>query len=382
MRVLHILEATSGGTRRHVLDLLPALQGRGVRCSLVYSAERNPDFRSDIKTLQSDGIETYEIAMGHRWARTDDGKALQALHAHLKTHRYDVIHCHSSNAGLLGRIANAFQTRKTPLVYTPHFVAFAAGLPRWQRRAALYSEKLLTAQTTHYIAVSQQECSLIQRVLWIGNERMSLIYNGLDANSKPSGNPQSASCKSQFIIGCFGRLTAQKNQSVLIRALPSILPAIPNVRLKLFGSGEDASTLRALAQQLGCHDRIDFCGEVRDPWAEYFACDVIAQPSRWEGCSYALLEAMAASRAIIASAVGGNREVLGNAGVLLPPRAVAAWTHAIIALANDAPYRVALGQAAQTSVTAKFHLSLMIEKTIGVYERVICPEKWTRGSLK
>jgi glycosyltransferase involved in cell wall biosynthesis len=375
MRVLHILEATSGGTRRHVLDLLSALQGRGVRCSLVYSAERNPDFRSDIKTLQSDGIETYEIAMGHRWARTDDGKALQALHAHLKTHRYDVIHCHSSNAGLLGRIANAFQTRKTPLVYTPHFIAFATGLPRWQRRAALYSEKLLTAQTTHYIAVSQHEHSLLRRVLGVGKERMSLIYNGLDANAWPSPKPQHVSRDSPFVIGCFGRLTAQKNQFVLIRMLPQIIPAIPHVRLKLFGSGEEESALRALAKQLHCDEHVDFEGEVCNPREEYFHCDLIAQPSRWEGCSYALLEAMAASRAIIASTVGGNREVLGNAGVLLSLHVIAAWTHAIIALANDAPYRVALGQAAQTRVTAKFRHSLMIEKTIGVYERVMAESK-------
>jgi glycosyltransferase involved in cell wall biosynthesis len=376
MKVLHILEATTGGTRRHVLDLLPALKKRGVSCSLLYSAERNNDFRRDAKFLQSNGIEAHEIPMGHRWARSGDGVALRALHAHLKAHRYDVIHCHSSNAGLLGRLANAFQSPKTPLVYTPHYVAFAAGLPRLQRRAALYSEKLLAAQTAHYIAVSRHEYSQLRRVLGIESERLSLIHNGIDTSAWPVSHAQGAMRDSPFVIGCFGRLTAQKNQSVLIRALPSVVRTLPNARLKLFGSGEDEEALRALAASMGCDDSVDFCGEVRDPRAEYSTCDLIAQPSRWEGCSYALLEAMAAERSIIASRVGGNSEVLGEAGVLLPPSDVSAWEREITALGKDATRRDLFGAIAKNRATTHFRLDTMLAKTVDVYERVL---QWKRN---
>jgi glycosyltransferase involved in cell wall biosynthesis len=369
MKALHILEATEGGTRRHVLDLLPALQDRGVRCALVYSAERNPDFRRDAAFLQSKNIETNEIPMGHRWARSGDGEALRVLHAHLKAHRYDVIHCHSSNAGLLGRLANTFQKQKAPLVYTPHYVAFAAGLPRLQRRVALYLEKLLSPQSSHTVAVSQHEYSLLRRVLNIESRRISLIHNGIGA--WPLRNPQSEIRNPKSEIGCFGRLTAQKNQSTLIRALPAIARTIPDVRLKLVGSGEDESTLRALAASLGCDDRVDFRGEVRDPYTEYFGCDIVAQPSRWEGCSYAILEAMTAGRAVVASTAGGNGEVLGAAGVLLPARDVAAWAREITALAHDAARREALGEAARERVAAHLSLDKMVGKTAGVYERVL-----------
>jgi glycosyltransferase involved in cell wall biosynthesis len=368
MKVLHILEATEGGTRRHVLDLLPALQDCGVHCSLIYSAERNPDFRRDAEFLQSKNIETHEIAMGHRWARSGDWEALRALQAHLKAHRYDAIHCHSSNAGLLGRLANAFQKHRAPLVYTPHYVAFAAGLPRFQRRAALYLEKLLASQSSHTIAVSQHEYSLLRRVLGIESDRLSVIHNGVDIKSFPR-----ASClvPRAFTIGCFGRLTAQKNQSTLIRALPEIAQTIPDVRLKLIGSGEDESTLRALATRLGCDDRVDFRGEVPDPYTEYFTCDVVAQPSRWEGCSYAILEAMAAAGAVVASTVGGNGEVLGEAGVLLPARDGKAWAREIAALGCDAPRRAALGEAARERVTRHFSRGAMVGKTVAAYQKVL-----------
>lgn len=367
MRVLHILEATSGGTRQHILDLLPALQARGIANSLIYSSLRNPAFREDATRLQSKSCETYEIAMGRSWQRAVDRKALVDLRAHLKNHRYDIIHCHSSNAGLMGRLANWRQRRSTPLVYTPHYIAFAAGLPIPQRRMARWLEKILAPQTSFYIAVSQHEYSVMQRAKLLRNRNAELIYNGVDASQFSTD----FSASEFFTIGCFGRLTAQKNQSLLLRALPIIAREIPNVRLRLVGDGEDASTLRALSAKLQVENLIQWRGEVRDAKAEYSACDLIAQPSRWEGCSYALLEASASGKAIIASDIGGNREVVGPAGVLLPARNANLWAQNIVSLSHNAGQREALGHAARARVASRFQLQTMVEKTINIYQRVL-----------
>jgi glycosyltransferase involved in cell wall biosynthesis len=375
MRVLHILEATEGGTRRHVLDLLPRLQARGVKCSLIFSSLRNPGFHHDANFLQQSGVETREIPMGHRWERGQDFQAICAIHTHLKKHRYDLIHCHSSNAGLLARLANLYgQSRSTPLVYTPHYVAFGAGVPRLQRRGALYLEKLLASQTSHYIAVSQHEYSLLRRVLSIEANRIGMIHNGVDVDAWQNAIARVKVRGCDFVIGCFGRLTAQKNQITLIRALPGIAREIPDARLKLVGAGEDESTLRAEAKRLGCDNRVDFCGEVSDLAMEYAGCDIVAHPSRWEGCSYALLEAAAASRAIIASTAGGNPEVIGDAGVLLPARDIAAWTNEICALALDEARRKQLGEAALARVQNQFRIEAMIEKTLAAYQSVLAGE--------
>jgi len=368
MRVLHILEATEGGTRRHILDLLPALNTRGIACSLVYSAVRNPAFREDAECLNYKNCETHEIAMGHSWQRLGDGKALLVLRAHLKANRYDVIHCHSSNAGLLGRLANASCKGSTPLVYTPHYIAFAAGLPIPQRRAARWFEKILAPKTDAFIAVSKHEIFLFQRARLLRNHNSQVIYNGVDAESFIHHSSLSTH---HFVIGCFGRLTRQKNQQLLIRALPRITREIPNVRLRLIGAGEDEKKLRALAMKLHVEQFIEWRGDVRDVQREYLLCDIIAQPSRWEGCSYALLEAAASGRAIVASTAGGNPEVIGDAGILLPSRNSQVWAQNIVDLARDESNRIVLGNAARERALSQFRLETMVEKTIAVYQKVM-----------
>ena len=105
MKILHILEATQGGTRRHVLDLLPALVQRGFSCDLIYSPLRYPAFDRDAATLESQGVRCYSIPMARGFGGGHDAKALLSLRTQIKTHAYDVVHCHSTKAGFLGRLA-------------------------------------------------------------------------------------------------------------------------------------------------------------------------------------------------------------------------------------------------------------------------------------
>lgn len=368
MRILHILEATGGGTRRHVLDLLPQLQKRGASCSLLYSPLRNPHFRDDAAHLQKHGIATHEIAMGHGYQRGGDATALAAVYAHLKTYEYDLIHCHSSNAGLLGRLANRLLPRPRPIVYTPHYIALAAGLPPLQRRGARWFEKFLAPHTTHYIAVSHHEHTVFKRVSLLRGDNATVIHNGVDATAFESGRLENAA---RPTIGCFGRLTPQKNQQLLIRLLPLLRREFPRIQLRLVGDGENEATLRALAQTLGCEKEVVFLIDQREAWPNFGGCDVVALPSRWEGCSYALLEAMACGKAIVASNRGGNPEVMGENGHLLPAHDATAWQHTLAQLLRDPQQRLELGQAARERVELHFRLETMVEKTLQVYQRVL-----------
>ncbi len=368
MRILHILEATGGGTRRHVLDLLPELQRRGTACSLLYSSLRNPHFRDDTVELQEVGIPTHEIAMGHGYQRGGDATALAAIRTHLKTYDYDLIHCHSSNAGLLGRIANRWSPRPLPIVYTPHYIALAAGLPPVQRRAARWFEKLLAPRTTHYIAVSHHERAILQRNRLLINNNATVIHNGVDAGTFSDDESQSTPGP---IIGCFGRLTTQKNQQLLIHLLPQLAREFPRVQLLLVGDGENESLLHEQAKRLGCEERVIFRTDQREAWPDFAMCDVVALPSRWEGCSYALLEAMACGKAIVASNRGGNPEVLGKTGLLLPVHEPDEWQQAITHLLRDPQRRQELGRAARERVSHHFRLETMVEKTLQVYQRIL-----------
>jgi glycosyltransferase involved in cell wall biosynthesis len=377
MKVLHVLEATGGGTRRHILDLLPALQAYGVSCDLVASPLRTSAFGSDAGWLRARGVKVFEVPMARGFSPSGDAIALRQLAAHLRHERYDVVHCHSTKAGLLGRLARLSVARRTPLVYTPHCIAFDTGLPHRQRRAARWMEALLAPLTSHFIAVSQHESNTLRRADLCKIDRVSTIHNGVDISAFDAlpltERAELGLGQRDFVIGCFGRLTSQKNQAALLRALPRVLEAVPRARLLLVGSGEDESVLRALANNLGIAECITWAGEVSEARPLYALCDVVAQPSRWEGCPYTILEALAARRVVVARDVGGVEEILDDSYGVSYNTAhrpdVEHLAHWIVEAAHDTDWRRNTETSARRRVEEDFTLKQMVEQTIIVYEQ-------------
>jgi glycosyltransferase involved in cell wall biosynthesis len=370
MKILHVLEATGGGTRRHILDLLPALVRRGISCDLVASPRRDPYFARDKDYLEARGVCVYPLRMTRGFAPRDDVQALRALHQHLKSHHYDLVHCHSTKAGLLGRLARLAHP-STRIVYTPHCIAFDTGLSRRQRRAARWMEALLARLTTHAIAVSQREQKALCR---IGHKNVSLIHNGVDLkafDALPRANRNQFGLEdSDYVIGCFGRLTRQKNQAVLVRALPRVLESVSNAKLFFVGDGEDGLCLRQLATRLNIADKIVWPGDVEDARPLYELCNLVIQPSRWEGCPYTVLEAMAAQCLVIARDVGAVGEILNEkCGVAyhVSTRNEAQFlSQQIIEFAQNQ-----CAENARQRVEESFTLEQMVEKTIKVYVGIL-----------
>ena len=375
MKLLHLLEATQGGTRRHVLDLLPLLVRQGFACDLIYSPLRYPAFARDAATLETQGVRCFSIPMERGFGGQSDAKALLALQKHIKAHHYDALHCHSTKAGFLGRLA----AWKLPVVYTPHCIAFDTSLPRPQRRAARLVEKLLAPRTAHFIAVAQHEARVIKRARLCQNKQLSVIYNGINleefdklANSSLVTRQSSLVTRhSSIVIGCFGRLTRQKNQAALLRALPQVQRAVPQAQLLLVGSGEDENALRALAERLNIAKNVTFAGEIEEARPYYFRCDIAAQPSRWEGCPYSILEAMAAKRPVVATGVGGVPEVLqAPGGVVYQATRPETLVENLIALAGDEAHRLEMGAKARARIEEHFTAKQMVKHTINVYSRL------------
>src|SRR5207302_1450031 len=146
----------------------------------------------------------------------------------------------------------------------------------------------------------------------VGASTLAVIYNAVRFGRRPEpadsiaaraalGLPSDA-----LVLGTLGRLTEQKGQRVLLRAVAALAPTVPNVILFLAGTGALRDDLEAETVRLGIADRVRFLGLRRDRETLYAAMDAFVLPSRWEGLSLALVEAMGAGRAVIATAVGGN----------------------------------------------------------------------------
>lgn len=196
--------------------------------------------------------------------------------------------------------------------------------------------------------------------------RLYLIPNGIDVQSYI---PRISRAQSQAALGLagrvvvlsVGRLAAQKSLPVLIQAFASALPACPQLYLLVVGDGPERASLEALVHSLGIVDQVCFVGNQSDVRPYLFAADLFALPSVSEGISNALLEAMSAGIACMATPVGGSPEVLarGECGLLLPIGDVQAWGDALSALGQSAELRQAMGQAARARAQREYDIEVV-----------------------
>lgn len=163
------------------------------------------------------------------------------------------------------------------------------------------------------------------------------------------------------IVLFMGRFSEQKSLPTLLNAFAAARKDCPALHLLLLGDGPSRPALEFQAEKLGISANVTFAGSQRDVRPYLEAADVFALPSVSEGISNALLEAMSAELACLATPVGGNAEVLDNGacGLLLPPRDESAWGAALAGLGNDSQRRKRLGAAARQRVRERYDFSIV-----------------------
>jgi glycosyltransferase involved in cell wall biosynthesis len=176
-----------------------------------------------------------------------------------------------------------------------------------------------------------------------------------------------------LLIGAVGRLVALKNQRLLIEVLPALAKQHPAVKLVVIGGGPLEAELRALAEAQGVADRVMVLGQRTDVADLTPGFDIFAMPSLTEGLSIALLEACATRLAIVATAVGGNPEIIrdGQTGLLVPPSDGPALQAALAKLLDDRGQREQLAQAACDWVRQNASLDSLCDAYDRFYEQSI-----------
>jgi glycosyltransferase involved in cell wall biosynthesis len=174
------------------------------------------------------------------------------------------------------------------------------------------------------------------------------------------------------VIGVVAQLIERKGHRYLLRALPVIREAVPEVRLVCFGRGPMARTIQDEASRLGIGDCVALAGFRTDLERLLGALDLVVHPATAEGLGVSVLEAAAAGRPIVASAVGGIPEIVrdGETGLLVPPRDSDALGEAVLRLLNDRALARRLGDAARTHVAARFSVAAMTAGNLAVYREL------------
>lgn len=359
-----ITRAHHGGAQAHVLDLL-AFRSRA-RITVVSGED---GFL--LAAARARGLATYVVpelitSLHPKW----DVLALFALRRLLRQLKPDLVHLHSSKAGLLGRVAAHLEG--VPAVFTAHGWAFTPGVSWPRRLLALLSEKAIGPWTPQVIAVSEFDRLLALRYRIIAPTRIVAVHNGLPPMLPPSDmaqQPESGALPtrgSRVLAIMVARFSSQKDQPLLIRALQHV----PDLDLWLVGEGELLEESRALATELGVAQRVSFLGNRHDVPALLQASDVFCLSTHYEGFPISTLEAMRAELPVIATEVGGVSEaVLGEvSGLLIAPGDLAGWVSALQRLTQDSAERRRMGASGRQRFLKEFTSTPMLSRTWQVYK--------------
>jgi glycosyltransferase involved in cell wall biosynthesis len=359
LSVLHVAQPSDGGVAAYVAAACSDQLARG--WTVAVACPEGGRLATDL------------VARGVPWLRWAAGRApgpasiaeavrLRRLIARV---RPDVVHLHSSKAGLTGRLA--VRGRRATL-FQPHGWSWlavdgatAAATIRWERFAARWTDLLVC------VGAGEAEQGRTHRV----RGRYVVVRNGVDLTRfRPVGDAKAAS-RAQIgvqshvpLAVCVGRVTRQKGQDVLLAAWPSVRARCPEAELCVVGNGDLLPELRARSP---AGVRFAVTDDVR-PW--YGAADVVVLPSRWEGLSLTLLEALASGRPVVAAAVPGLAEALpSGAGALVPPEDPGVLANEILRRLTD-PGLVLTEAVAAARQAVEFDVRRTFDRLAAVTEQI------------
>jgi len=382
IRIAHIVEATAGGTRRHVYDLIAHSDFSKYEVTLICATRRDVEFLQDIELLRSLGARVKIVEMVRSIHPVGDLRALLGLCRVLRRLQPTLVHTHSSKAGFLGRAA-ARLVGVPVTIHTPHVFAFEMQVGPLMKRLYMELERFAACLTDRIICVSESERNLAKAARLISTEKLRVVRNGIDMPAVSPDVTIREACRkdldigdSEIVIGTLGRFYEQKGLEILLAAAEGILKEDPSSRIIIAAGEGDPRVKRRITKMLDGGGLSGRC-KITDPpeEASHFlaALDIFVLPSLWEGLPYVLLEAMATGLPVVASHVGGVPELLrdGKEGVLIPVGDVQALKVAVCRLAADREYAVELGCNGAKRVRERFSMGEMLRKTFKVYDDVL-----------
>jgi glycosyltransferase involved in cell wall biosynthesis len=335
-RVLHVSETTLGGVGGFLLDLTRHQLEHGDEVTLAAPPGTMPERARDagVDWRRWDAVPRPGPSVPAEWV---------ALRRVVRDSRPDVVHLHSSKAGLVGRLV---VRGGLVTVFQPHAWSFLA-VSGVVRRATLGWERFGARWADVVLCVSEDERRIgVQAGIRPGAYRV--VEHGVDLGRWPRlGEGARAAARGRLGLGqapvavCVGRLHRQKGQAALLDVWPGVRERVAGAELVLVGDGPDRAELERRAVE-----GVRLAGASDDVAGWLAAADVVVQPSRWEGFPLSVLEALACSRTVVFTDVPGLRDLakLGF-GRMVKPGDAAALRDAIVERLADRELADADGRA-------------------------------------
>jgi glycosyltransferase involved in cell wall biosynthesis len=314
------------------------------------------------------------VSLGKRRGR--DPALFLALARRIRAQQVDILHCHDELSWFYGVVGARLSGRRVRLVMTLH-----GRRPDMSARHRL-EQRVLAWSTSSIVSVSEFLRRQVMSELRLSAQRVSTIGNGIAIAARVPDGTELSRARARLglesgaiVVGTVGELSTVKNIDMLIEAAAEAARSGLPLRLVLVGDGTHRERLTQKAAALGVS--AIFTGVRRDVSALLPAFDIYVCSSDYEGISLAILEAMAGGRAIVATAVGGNPELIedGVNGTLVPKGDAPALARAIVRLAGDPPLRARFGATAHARVGLRYGTGRMIERYLETYAACVAPAR-------
>ena len=364
--VLQLIDGLNvGGAEVLLRDLASGLLRRGYQVSVGYSTPG--------PLVQE--LENLDISLTRlpRLARVDPFLLARIIRL-MRRERPQIVHTHLFKSDFHGRLA-------AKITGVPIVVSTLHNNDAWAQKKLLGSLYGATARyADRLIAVSAEVRDFQIRHTGVPAEKIVTIDNGVDL-SRFAGQEEKGKklrqnlgiAPSAPLFGIIGRLKPQKDHVTFLKAAAVLLQEQPNARFLIIGDGPLRAELEKMTKAMDLSSAAIFTGLRSDIPALLAAIDVLVLSSQWEGLPVTLLEGMAASRPVVATAVGGVPSVVlpDISAFLVPPEAPQELAQACLKLAKNPELRQRMGQAGYQRVAKKYSLDTMIDKTTAIYDELL-----------
>ena len=303
-KALHIALIHGGGVEVYTRMLIEHTY-KNYDTVLICASEYNK------KLLPANACTIYDVDVPREISVSEDLKAVLKIRKIIKKENPDVLYCHSSMAGAIGRIA--VMGLKCKVIYNPHGWSFDMDISAVKKMCYRFTEKIMAMTTDKIITISEYEKRIALKNKICNESKIEVILNGIDLDKCKSIKAERSELgykEKDFIIGCAARLSDQKDPLLFADVAGCIAKKHPDTRFVWVGDGELKEDFITALRKNNVLDKTTITGWVNNPYEYISVFDVAVLFSKWEGFGLCLAEYMALGKPVVATNVGAVSEII------------------------------------------------------------------------
>ncbi len=380
IKVLHIItRLDKGGSAQNTLLTVSRLDKEKFDVTLLSGYTNDPNSEvADFTTRER--LNYFCIPdLVRRINLLKDIKAFCKIFVFIKKRKFDIVHTHTSKAGIIGRWAGKLAGVGI-IVHSPHGHIFYGYFGWFKNNLFIFLEKLTSLITDRIITLTQRGKEEHIKYKIAPPNKFVPIYSGIDIKEFSNFQVNRVKEKEKLnisldvpVVGTVNRLDPVKGNQYLIASLSEVVKFFPTIKVIIVGDGSEKEKLKHYVTELGLSENVIFLGLCKDVRQILSTFDIFVLPSLNEGMGRCLLEAQALGIPVIATKVGGIPDVVedGLTGILVSPRNPKEMAETIIRLLRNKAARKNMSEAAKKWIGERFGVESMVKKISDLYQEIL-----------